>query len=108
MHEAMKYYRAASAMGHKKAMFNLGVFYAEGRGGLKKNRTAALECFVAAGTSDSKNSMLKKEPSFSKKKSNSISDEGYKSDPGQYGQYNRKETSLSSLETEHAASIFVT
>lgn len=45
---AMECYRAAASLGHKKAMYNLGVFYVHGRGGLKKNREAARACFEAA------------------------------------------------------------
>lgn len=48
MKNAMECYRAAASLGNKKAMFNLGVFYVHGRGGLKKNRDAARACFNAA------------------------------------------------------------
>lgn len=48
MKRAMECYRAAAGLGHKKAMYNLGVFYVHGRGGLKKNRAAARACFEAA------------------------------------------------------------
>lgn len=51
MRSAMKCYRAAAALGHKKAMYNLGVFYARGEGGLTKNREAAAACLLAAGIS---------------------------------------------------------
>lgn len=44
----MRYYRAASALGHSKAMYNLGVFYVHGLGGLNKDRRAARACFTAA------------------------------------------------------------
>lgn len=46
---AMECYREAAALGHKSAMYNIGVFHARGRGGLEKNRDAALKCVVAAG-----------------------------------------------------------
>lgn len=45
---AMECYRSAAALGNKTAMYNLGVFYIHGRGGLKKNRDAARACFEAA------------------------------------------------------------
>lgn len=48
MKSAMECYRAAASLGHKKAMYNLGIFYVHGRGGLKKNRAAAIACFEAA------------------------------------------------------------
>lgn len=48
MNLAMECYDAAARLGHPKAMYNLGVFYASGLGGLRKNRKAARRCFVAA------------------------------------------------------------
>lgn len=45
---AMECYRSAAALGNKTAMYNLGIFYIHGRGGLKKNRDAARACFEAA------------------------------------------------------------
>lgn len=45
---AMECYRSAAALGNKKAMYNLGIFYIHGYGGLKKNRDAARACFEAA------------------------------------------------------------
>lgn len=45
---AMECYREAAALGHKAAMYNIGVFHARGRGGLEKNRDAALKCVLAA------------------------------------------------------------
>lgn len=48
MKNAMECYRAAASLGHKKAMYNLGIFYVHGRGGLKKNMEAARACFEAA------------------------------------------------------------
>lgn len=48
MKNAMECYRASAALGHKKAMYNLGIFYVHGRGGLKKNREAARACFETA------------------------------------------------------------
>lgn len=39
---------AASSLGHAKAMYNLGVFYVKGLGGLKKNRKAAIHYFMKA------------------------------------------------------------
>lgn len=48
MKKAMECYRSASMLGHKKAMYNLGVFYSKGLGGLQKSTKAAHECFVAA------------------------------------------------------------
>lgn len=48
MNLAMECYDAAARLGHPKAMYNLGVFYATGLGGLRKNRKAARRCFIAA------------------------------------------------------------
>lgn len=48
MKNAMECYRAAAAAGHKNAMYNLGVFYVHGRGGLVKDMQAARACFEAA------------------------------------------------------------
>lgn len=48
MKRAMECYREAASLGHKKAMYNLGVFYVHGYGGLKKNTEAARACFKAA------------------------------------------------------------
>lgn len=48
MKSAMECYRTAAALGHKRAMYNLGVFYARGEGGLTKNRKAAAACLLAA------------------------------------------------------------
>lgn len=48
MRLAMECYDAAARLGHPKAMYNLGVFYATGLGGLRKNRKAARRCFQAA------------------------------------------------------------
>lgn len=48
MKNAMECYRLAAALGNKKAMYNLGVFYVHGRGGLKRNMDAARACFQAA------------------------------------------------------------
>lgn len=48
MKSAMECYRIAAGLGNKKAMYNLGVFYVHGRGGLKKNIEAARACFQAA------------------------------------------------------------
>lgn len=48
MKNAMECYRAAAGLGHKDAMYNLGVFYVHGLGGLTKNRQAARACFEAA------------------------------------------------------------
>lgn len=45
---AMQCYTVASALGHAKAMYNLGVFYVRGWGGLKRSRRAARECFDSA------------------------------------------------------------
>lgn len=83
MRKAMKCYRAAAALDHAKAMYNLGVFYAHGWGDLTKNRTAAMECFraaVALGLVNNKILTTLRSESSPKIKSNSISDEGYKSD----------------------------
>lgn len=95
--KAMECYRVASAMGHPKAMYNLGVFYARGEGGLKKNRQAARECFVAAatlGSPEAQNALdMTKKPKkpqpveispLKSKRSDSVGDEGYKSDPNIY------------------------
>lgn len=49
MKYAMQCYRTAAGLGHKGAMYNLGVFYVHGLGGLVKNRHAARACFEAAG-----------------------------------------------------------
>lgn len=48
LRSAMECYRAAASLGHKKAMYNLGIFYIHGRGGLKRNHAAAIACFEAA------------------------------------------------------------
>lgn len=48
MNLAMECYDAASRLGHPKAMYNLGVFYASGLGGLRKNKKLARRCFEAA------------------------------------------------------------
>lgn len=45
---AMNCYQAAVDLGHPQAMFNLGVFYAHGLGGLKRNRKAAKKLFQTA------------------------------------------------------------
>ena len=45
---ALECYRAASALGHAKAIYNVGVFYVHGLGGLQKDRRAAHECFRTA------------------------------------------------------------
>lgn len=112
LRKAMRYYRDASALGHAKAMYNLGIFYAQGRGGLRRNRSAARECFVAAatlGSLDARRSLaMKREVARVKIKSNSLSDEGYKSDPGQYGHADRKETWFSSLKNDYTASAAMT
>lgn len=46
--KALECYSRAAAMGHPKAMYNVGVFHGQGRGGLSKNRRLAREYFVAA------------------------------------------------------------
>lgn len=51
---AMECYRSAAALGNKNGMYNLGIFYVHGRGGLKKNRDAARACFEAADKMGSK------------------------------------------------------
>lgn len=38
----------AASMGHPKAIYNLGIFYVRGLGGLTRNRMAAAECFKMA------------------------------------------------------------
>lgn len=48
MELAMNCYQAAVDLGHPQAMFNLGVFYAQGLGGLKKSRKAARKLFETA------------------------------------------------------------
>lgn len=48
MKNAMECYREAASLGHKTAMYNLGIFYVHGRGGLVKNMQAARACFEAA------------------------------------------------------------
>lgn len=48
MKNAMECYRTAASLGHGNAMYNLGIFYIKGRGGLTKNREAARACFEAA------------------------------------------------------------
>uniref|UniRef100_A0A336M399 CSON008943 protein n=1 Tax=Culicoides sonorensis TaxID=179676 RepID=A0A336M399_CULSO len=48
MHHAMECYQAAADLGHPQAMYNLGIFYAQGLGGLKKSRKAARKCFETA------------------------------------------------------------
>lgn len=46
--KALECYGRAAAMGHPKAMYNVGVFHGQGLGGLSKNRRTAREFFVAA------------------------------------------------------------
>lgn len=44
----MKYYKQAADKGHADAMYNLGIFHAQGKGGLKTNLTAARQLFTEA------------------------------------------------------------
>lgn len=48
MKSAMECYRIAASLGNKNGMYNLGIFYIHGRGGLKRNKEAARACFQAA------------------------------------------------------------
>lgn len=98
--KAFKYYFKAAHLGHNKAMYNLGVFYAKGLGGLQKDRIAAQEWISAADSVEvRKFTQMKKGPS-TKKKAHSISDEGYKSDPGQISQHEENKCALQGLETK--------
>ncbi|XP_011506021.1 PREDICTED: uncharacterized protein LOC105368655 [Ceratosolen solmsi marchali] len=46
--KAVKYYKKAAKKGHIDAIYNLGVFYAQGKGGLKMNRNIARQLFTKA------------------------------------------------------------
>lgn len=46
--QAAKYYKLASKWGHATAMYNLGVFYVHGWGGVPVDCNRARELFVAA------------------------------------------------------------
>lgn len=48
MSQAAKYYELASEWGHATAMYNLGVFYVHGWGGVPVDCNHARELFVAA------------------------------------------------------------
>lgn len=48
MSQAVKYYKLASEWGHATAMYNLGVFYVHGWGGVPVDCNRARELFVAA------------------------------------------------------------
>jgi TPR repeat protein len=48
MSQAAKYYGLASKLGHATAMYNLGVFYVHGWGGVPVDCNRARELFVAA------------------------------------------------------------
>jgi len=48
MSQAAKYYKLASKWGHATAMYNLGVFYVHGWGGVPVDCNRARELFVAA------------------------------------------------------------
>ncbi|XP_015112288.1 uncharacterized protein LOC107037961 isoform X2 [Diachasma alloeum] len=48
--KAVKYYRSAAENGHAGAMYNLGVFHAQGRGGLPINLAEARELFTKAAS----------------------------------------------------------
>lgn len=51
---AKECYRAAANLGHSKSMYNLAVFFAQGKGGLKKDYKAARDLFKAASRLGSK------------------------------------------------------
>lgn len=112
---AMECYRSAAALGHPKALYNLGVFYARGVGGLKKNRAAARECFVAAATTGSPEAKRALEMAKTAKKSDdinplkkrldSVNDEGYKSDPTYYYSVDEIHNKLTGLDDEFKASV---
>lgn len=116
MKRAMECYRSAAALGHPKALYNLGVFYARGIGGLKKNRAAARECFVAAVTKGSLDAQRALEMAKSSKKKSddinplkkrldSVNDEGYRSDPNYYQIHNQNKAKMNDLEDEFKASV---
>lgn len=44
----MECFHLASTLGHPQAMYNLGVYYARGLGGLRRSRSMAKKCFTAA------------------------------------------------------------
>ena len=48
MLQAAKYYELASKLGHATAMYNLGVFYVRGWGGVQIDSNKARDLFVAA------------------------------------------------------------
>lgn len=48
MPQAAKYYELASSWGHATAMYNLGVFYVHGWGGVPVDCDRARQLFVAA------------------------------------------------------------
>lgn len=50
MKMALECYIQVANRGHAKAIYNLGVFHAQGLGGLEKNKKTARECFVSAAT----------------------------------------------------------
>lgn len=55
MKTARKLYEMASELGHAKAIYNLGVFHAQGLGGFQKSRLEARKNFeqaAALGSSD--------------------------------------------------------
>jgi tetratricopeptide (TPR) repeat protein len=60
MKTARKLYEIASELGHAKATYNLGVYYANGYGGVDKNFKQAKKCFTQAmelGNADAKKAM---------------------------------------------------
>jgi TPR repeat protein len=48
MFQAVEYYKKAASLGHVQASYNLGVYYAQGRGGLPKDPSRARQLFLQA------------------------------------------------------------
>jgi len=46
--QAVAYYEKAASLGHVAAGYNLGVYYAQGRGGLPKDPSRARQLFLKA------------------------------------------------------------
>jgi TPR repeat protein len=57
MQMALKLYQLAAKLGHKEALYNLGVFYAQGKG-VRKNFQQAKICFEKAAKLGDSSSML--------------------------------------------------
>jgi TPR repeat protein len=51
--QAVEYYKKAASLGHVQASYNLGVYYAQGRGGLPKDPSRAHQLFEHAASQGS-------------------------------------------------------